>query len=123
MIDVNAYFNSENLIPDHAEVTEEEQLLESNNNVSINIPTVFQFNKAIDNEKVVVCKNKRQRTDTVDLKNNDATYIYSNPLQGYHLDASFLSRVWQTLHHLHSGLILYKSIFLRALSQKRYLPQ
>ena len=80
MIDVNADFDSENLIPDHAEATEENQLLESNDNVSINIPTTLQFNKAIGKGKGVVCNNKRQRTNTVDPKNNNETYIYSHLL-------------------------------------------
>ena len=101
MIDINKDLDLENLTPDHDEANEEEQLLESNDNISVNIPTILQFNKAIGKGKGVVCNTKRRSTDTVDPKNNDETYIYSNPLQGYHLNASFLSRIWQTLYHLH----------------------
>ena len=123
MIDVNADFDSENLTPDVAEGTQEEHQLESNDNVSVNIPIILELNKAIDKGKGVPYQSKRQRTDTVEAKNNDETDTYSNPLQGYHLNASFLSRIWQTLHHLHSGLILYKTIFLDAIISKKMYPR
>ena len=122
MKDVNADFDSENLTPDHAENTEEEQQLDSNDNVSVNIPTILELKKAIVKGKGVACKSKCQRTDTVEAKNDDETNIYSNPVQGYHLNASFLSRIWQTLYYLHSGLILYKSIFLGAIISKKMYP-
>ena len=93
MIGVNYDFDSENLTPDLAEGTEEEHQLESIDNVSVNIPIILELNKAIVKGKGVACKSKRQRTDTVEAKNNDETNIYSNPLQGYHLNASFLSRI------------------------------
>ena len=125
MIDVNADFDSENLTPDVAVGTQEEHQLESNDNVSVNIPIILELNKAIDKGKRVPYqrKRKRRRTDTEEAKNNDETNIYSNPLQGYHLNASFLSRIWQTLHHLHSGLILYKTIFLDAIISKKMYPR
>ena len=94
MIDVNADFDFENLTPDVAEETEEEHQLVFNDNLSVNIPIILEVNKAIDKGKRVACKSKRRRTDTAEAKNNDETNIYSNPLQGYHLNASFLSRIW-----------------------------
>ena len=118
MIDVNDDYDSENLIPDLAEDTEEEHQLESIDNLSVNIPIILELNKAIIKGKGVAGNSKHQRTDTVEAKNNDETNIYSNPLQGYHLNASFLSRIWQIIHHLHSGLILYKTIFGGAIVSK-----
>ena len=92
---------------------------EDDADLSVNIPIILEVNKAIDKRKRVACKSKRRRTYTAEAKNNDETNIYSNPLQGYHLNASFLSRIWQTLHHLHSGLIFYKTIFLDAIISKK----
>ena len=42
-------------------------------------------------------------------------FVESKPLQGYHLTASFIQRLWLTIQHLHSGLIIYKCIFAKAL--------
>jgi len=42
-------------------------------------------------------------------------FVKVNPLQGYHLTSSFVQRLWLTIQHLHSGLIIYKCIFATAL--------
>ena len=61
MIDVNADFDSENLTPDVAVGTQEEHQLESNDNVSVNIPIILELNKAIDKGKHVPYQRKRKR--------------------------------------------------------------
>ena len=48
-------------------------------------------------------------------------FVESKSLQGYHLTASFIQRLWLTIQHLHSGLIIYKCIFAKALFElKKY---
>ena len=48
-------------------------------------------------------------------------FVESKPLQGYHMTASFTKRLWLTVQHLHSGLIIYKCIFATALfALKKY---
>ena len=42
-------------------------------------------------------------------------FVELKPLQGYHMTASFTKRLWLTIQHLHSGLIIYKCIFATAL--------
>ena len=48
-------------------------------------------------------------------------FVESKPLQGYHMTASFIKHLWLTIQHLHSGLIIYKCIFAKALFElKKY---
>ena len=124
MIDLNEELDPENLVHQHADANEEERLIDYNNNdnVNVNISTILQFNEELAKGKAIVCKSKHQRIQIVDPKNNNQTYIYSHPFQSYHLNALFLSRLWQTLQYLDSDLILYKSIFPRDIVTKKIHP-
>ena len=49
-------------------------------------------------------------------------FVESKPFQGHHLTASLIQRLWLTIQHLHSCLIIYKCIFAKALFDlKKYI--
>ena len=84
MIDINEDLDPAQLVDEDAEAKEQDEFLGSNE------PLIIVFNEAVAKGKAV-CSKKRSKVEVDEYQNEDKTYIFSNPFQGYHMNVSFIS--------------------------------